>query len=107
MPSRGACSSLRNLHPRELTLRTPVFKDLHERNRTTAVRPVLAAAFARLAFVVVVARRARLEKLPPRSREADDCLHPLRLRCLRDLERSELVVERVLDDVRHVLALLV
>src|SRR5438477_4934853 len=107
MPSRGACASLRNLHPGELTLRTPVFEDLHERHRTTAVWPVLAAAFARLAFVVVVARRARLEKLPPRSREADDRLHPLRLRFLRDFDGPDLMVECVLDDVRDVLALLV
>src|SRR5207237_1683976 len=101
------CPSLTNLHPCKLLLRPPSFEDLHERHRTTAVWPVLAAALARLAFVVVVAGSARLEKLPPRSGEADDRLHPLRLRFLRDFDGPDLMVECVLDDVRDVLGLLV
>src|SRR5438552_12564213 len=63
---------LRDLHTGELILSAPVFEDLDERNRTAAERPILSAAFARLALVVVVPRRARLEKLAARPRQADD-----------------------------------
>src|SRR5256885_594694 len=88
--ARGAPTSIK-LHALELTVRAPVLEDLHERHRTAAVWPVLPAPLPRLAFIVVVPRRARLEELTPRPRQADNRLDPLRLRFFRHLDRSDLM----------------
>ena len=54
--------------------------------RAAAVEAVAAAALGRLALVVVVAGRARLEELEVVLREVEDRLHPVVLGLLRRLD---------------------
>ena len=72
-----------------------------------AVEPVADAALARLALVVVVAGRARLEEVEVELGQVEDRLHPGVLGLLRHLDRPHVVVEGVAQDVGGVPALLV
>ena len=104
---RSPCTSTAELETLQPARGAPLLQDAEELDRAAAVEAVLAAALSRLAFVVVVARRAVLEELLGEHREPDDGVDPLLLGLFRDLDRPHVVVDGVLDDVGDVLALLV
>src|SRR5262249_48833357 len=105
--TRWTRRGLSQLEAFEVARRAPLLEDAEKLHRAAAVEPVLSAALSRLAFVVVVAGCAALEKLAGEHREADDRRHPLLLGFFRDLDRAHVTVDGVLDDVGDVLALLV
>src|SRR5690242_7121218 len=86
------------LQPLQPAVRPPILKDLHERNRSRTIGPIARRARRKLAFVVVVPRRAFLEELLPQDRQRLDGLHPILFRLFRGFDGAHLPFAAGLHD---------
>src|ERR1700761_4242144 len=95
-----------NIQSLELILLSPLLKNLQEGRRPTTVCSISSTNLGRLAFVIVVARRAILAQIGPRLAHLDNRLDPL-VRCLvRRLYRADVELHALANDICDVLSLL-
>src|SRR6185437_7150550 len=105
--SRAMSARPVQLQPLQTAVRPPVFEDLHKRNRPRTIRPVAGGARRKLAFVVVITRRAFLEELLPQDGQRLDGLHPIVFGVLLRLDGPHLPLAARLHDIGDMLALFV
>lgn len=95
-----------DIQPSEIICVAPLSQNLDESLTSVTVRSVTSRSHRRLAFVVVVARRAFLEEVASKCSSLDDSVRPIIFRFLSGFDGPDTALLALLYDVREVTRLL-